>query len=348
MADVNTTIAVLAAIGAAILFAWSNVQQQRAAASAPASVSLTPRLLTGLLHRGSWLLGIAGMVTAYAVQAVALSVSDVALVEPIVATELVFAVPLSMWASRCRPGRRDWCAVVLVAGGVAAFLVAADPSGGRAVIHPKAWLLALVPSVGVIALLLVAARGPQTRARAMLLGAAAGIANGMVALVTKSLTTVFGQHGVGVFASWQPYALLVFGAAGFLFAQSAFQAAPLAESLPVLDSLEPLSAVVLAATVIGEYVDVAPAHLAVELAAGVAAIAGVVLLARSPVALAIYEHQQRTREPSTVARSVAVHPSGGQAAGRVAAPGGCEDHGAAEAAPPFAGRRRAAGAGRPA
>jgi drug/metabolite transporter (DMT)-like permease len=293
---VNDALAVVAAVVAAVTFACANVQQQKAAATAPESESLKPSLIVRLLHRRSWLLGILGMIVAYGMQAVALALSDVALVEPIIATELVFAVPLSMRVRHCRPGMQEWAGVLLVAGGVTTFLVAADPSGGHADAGPAAWLLALLPSVGAIAALLLLAQGPQTRARAMLLGGAAGIANGMVALLTKSFTAQLGHSVLGAVASWQLYALCAFAAAGFLFAQSAYQAAPLAESLPVMDSLEPLSSVVLAAAVIGEYVDLSPLHMGVELAAAVVVLAGVVLLGRSPVALSIFEQQQRTRE----------------------------------------------------
>lgn len=292
----NVPIAIAAAVGAAVTFAGSAVEQQRAAATAPADESLSPRLIADLLHRRTWLLGIGGMVLAYVLQAVALGFGNVALVEPLVATELLFAVPLAIRVRKRRAGKQEWGGVVLVAGGVTIFLVASSPSGGSA--HPPVsdWLVALLPAVFAIVVLLFVARGPQTTRRAMLLGAAAGVANAMVALITKSFTTEITQSVAGAFESWQLYTLFVFGAAGFLFAQSAYQAAPLAESLPVMDSIEPTASVVLAAGVLGEHLDLAPVHGVFELTGAVAAIAGVILLGRSPVVLSIYEQQQKHRE----------------------------------------------------
>lgn len=203
-----------------------------------------------------------------------------------------------MQLRRQRLGVEEWVGVVLVAAGVMGFLLASDPTGGRAGADAGRWLLAMLLALSAIAALLVVGRGPQTRARAQLLGAAAGIANGVVALITKSFVAERGRDLPGVFASWQLYVLIGFGAAGFLFAQSAYQAAPLAESLPVMDLLEPLSSVVLAVGVLGEHVALAPLHAGIELAGVAAAIAGVVLLGRSPLVLSIYEHQQEHRESS--------------------------------------------------
>ncbi len=205
-------------------------------------------------------------------------------------------MPLAIHVRHERPGVREWAGVILVAGGVATFLVAADPGSG----HPQAgavsWLLALLPAVGAMGLLVLIARGPQTRARAMLLGAAAGIANGMVALVTKSFTGELSHGLAAALGSWQPYTIIAFGGGGFLLAQSAYQAAPLADSLPVMDALEPLSSIVIAAAVLGEYIDLAPGHVALLIAGALGAFGGIVLLGRSRLVLSIYQQQQEKRE----------------------------------------------------
>jgi hypothetical protein len=120
----------------------------------------------------------------------------------------------------------------------------------------------------------------------------------MVAIVTRSFTVELTRNVAGAFESWQPYTIIAFGAAGFLCAQSAFQAAPLANSLPVIDSLEPLSAVVLAAGLLGEHLDVGAVHVLFEAAGALTSLIGVTVLARSPVVLSIYEQQQERREGS--------------------------------------------------
>jgi drug/metabolite transporter (DMT)-like permease len=55
---------------------------------------------------------------AYGLQALALAFGPLALVAPVVATNLLFALPLAAWASR-RPLRsRNWVGCALVADGV--------------------------------------------------------------------------------------------------------------------------------------------------------------------------------------------------------------------------------------
>jgi drug/metabolite transporter (DMT)-like permease len=175
---VNDVVSVVTAIAAAASFAMSSVAQQRAAATAPASESLKPRLLLDLLHRPWWLPGTGLMVLAYGLQVVALGFGDVALVQPLIATELLFAIPLAVRLRKKRPGISDWVGAVLVAAGVSVFLIAARPAAGPARADAGTWLTALGPPGAVIGCLVLFARGPQTRSRAMLLGGGAGIANG--------------------------------------------------------------------------------------------------------------------------------------------------------------------------
>jgi hypothetical protein len=57
-------------------------------------------------------------------------------------------------------------------------------------------------------------------------------------------------------------------------------------SLPVIDTLEPVSAVVIAATVFGEELAASPAQITAQTAAAMAAVAGIAVLSRSSVAAA--------------------------------------------------------------
>src|SRR4029077_13633053 len=108
--------------------------------------------------RPLWLAGIALAAIAYGLQALALALGPLSLVAPIVATDLLFALPVATrWSRRLRA--RDWFGCVLAAGGVAAFLAAAPPSSGRSDAPARDWLPALAP-VGVGRVTLAAARRP--------------------------------------------------------------------------------------------------------------------------------------------------------------------------------------------
>ena len=83
--------------------------------------------------------------------------------------------------------------------------------------------------------------------------------------------------------SWEPYALAATGVVSALFGQSAFGAGALSLSLPVIDTLEPVCAVVIGATVFGERLASSPVQLGFQLAGGAAAVAGIWMLSRSTI-----------------------------------------------------------------
>ncbi len=331
---VRLLAAVLAALAAAFTFAISAVLQQRSARELPDTESLHPRLVLDLVRRPTWVAGVAAMDLAYLFQVVALAFGPVAVVEPIVASELIFAVPIAVRHAGKRPGSREWLGMILCACGVSAFLFAAHPSGGGGSPSTLRWVLGFGPWAVVFALLVYRGRcRPNGTERAALLGAAAGSAFGFVSLVTKNGVQVLTAHGaVGVLTSWQPWVLLGVGGLGFLVGQSAYQAAPLASSLPLMDAVEPISAVLLSAYVLGERISLAAGALAVELVGAAATVTGIFLLGRSPLVLAIYESGEREKKAARAAEpSDAELPAVGSDPARRATPQRRSDHGTTDA-----------------
>ena len=162
-------------------------------------------------------------------------------------------------------------------------------------------VLALLPCAGAVGCTLLLARRARPWARAGLLGAGAGIAFGLLAVLTPVPVGIVERRGaVEPLGAWEPYLLLALGLGGFLLSQSAYQAAPLTSSLPFVDALEPVTAVVIAATILGEHVDLSPPDLAVEALGAVLAIAGVFLLGRSPVVIATYQAEHAEEGLATV------------------------------------------------
>jgi drug/metabolite transporter (DMT)-like permease len=276
------------ALVAAAAFAASAVLQQRAARLEPASDSLRFRLLLDLFHRPIWLAGVACMIVAYLVQAIALYLGNVALVEPLIAMELVFALPFAVRSEHRRPGWREWLAAGGVVAGVGLFLVTAEPIGGTSDPSNGVWVLMGVPCAGAIFLSLTTAARPHARHRASLLAAAAAICFALLALLTKTVTYLLGQGVSVALTSWQPYALIGIGIVGFLFSQSAYQSGPLESSLPVIDTIEPTVAVLLGVLAFDERVPIDAASLAVEALGGLLAVAGVFVLGRSSLVVRAY------------------------------------------------------------
>src|SRR5208282_330076 len=89
---VRIAIAVGAALCAACCFAFGSLIQQGAARQTHAR-ALRFGLLVALVRQRRWLGGIAVTVLASGIQAAALAFGPLALVQPLVATEVLFALP---------------------------------------------------------------------------------------------------------------------------------------------------------------------------------------------------------------------------------------------------------------
>ena len=288
--------AIPAALAAAATFAVSAVLQQRAARQAPEGESLSWRLIADLLHRKTWLAGVGCVLLGYLLQAVAFGSAPIAVVEPVVGVELVLALPLAARLKRRRLGRREWAGAALVMFGVGAFLALSSPAGGNAEPALSSWGEVALPALAGTAICLGVARMTAGSRRATLLAVVAGVVFAVTALLTQSLVELLRTSGfASIFETWQLYALAIAGPLGFTVAQSAYQAGPLAQSLPVIDSLEPSVSVVLAAFLFGQWISFAPLRLGGEMLGAALAVVGIFLLTRSPLVLAVYEQTEQQR-----------------------------------------------------
>lgn len=293
---VTTALAVVFALVAAASFATAAVLQQEAAQATPSGDSLRLRLLGDLLRRPRWLAGVAMLVVGYGFQALALGFGPVALVQPVVVTELAFAIPIATWRMRKRSSRREWTGIAMVLAGIGTFLAVADPAAGRATATIGDWVSSLVPVAGLAAVAVIVASRATGRRRAMLLGAAAGLAFALLAVLTKSVVHVISRDGGGVFGDWQLYGVVAIGVVALLVSQSAYQAGPLAFSMPFIGVLEPAVAVIIGDTVLDENVALSPGLVALEAVAAAIAAAGIVTLTTSPLVVSIYEEGAAQRE----------------------------------------------------
>ena len=278
-------VSVIAALAAGCTFAVGSVLQQSAAREAPASISMSWRLLVDLAHRRKWVMGISCDVGSFALQALALAFGPLALVQPLLVTGLLFAVPLAVrWRGR-RLGPREWAGTVAVGAGLAAFLAAAAPTDGVPQTSWDKWLLILIAVGGLMVLGIVVGGALAGALRASAYALSAGAAFGLLAALTKASTHLLSQ-GAGVFfTSWQPYGMAGVALAGAIVQQSAFQAGPLPASVPVMDAVEPTVAVLIGVFAFSEHVSTSAGALAFEALGILLVLAGIVTLDRSPVVL---------------------------------------------------------------
>jgi drug/metabolite transporter (DMT)-like permease len=244
---------------------------------------MRPTLLLALLRRPRWLLGNLAEVGAISLQFLALRRGPLVLVEAVLVSGLLFALPLGAALQRRRLARSDWLGAMAVVAGLAVFVTVARPSTGRGAASGLGWVLVLLLDCGVVlALILRAPRHPGPR-RATFLGTACGVLFGMNAALAKASGHRLDRGAGHALGAWEPYALLALGSLGFLLAQSAFQAGPLAASLPAITAADPIVAALIGVLAFHEGVAGGAAAIAVELAAGAAIVAGVWTLARSPL-----------------------------------------------------------------
>lgn len=242
--------AIVCALVAALLIAVAAVAQQRAAAAVPEGSSL----VAGLIRSPRWWAGIIGDLGGYGMQVVALSFGAVLLVQPILVSALVFALPLAARMNGRRiTGRAAATAAVLVVA-LAVFLIVGDPTPGNNAAPLRTWLpplTLLLTLVGGATLAGLRAASPRTRALA--LGAAAGSLFGLSAALTDYVVTLFAHGPRAVVTGWQTWALLAAGLTGFYLQQRAFQTGPLSSSLPSATVAEPLAAAFLGLTALDEH-----------------------------------------------------------------------------------------------
>lgn len=279
-------------LGAGIFLAVGFVLQQHDAARAPADERLSLRILTDLVHRPIWLAGIAAMVVGQLLGAAALVHGDLTLVEPLMATNVLFALPLAAAWWRRRLGRVEWAGAVLAVGGLAVFVAAAGPGHARDVpVSHLSWVIAGATIAAVAAATAVVGTRLRPAREATLLGLGAGVLFGLQDALTQRTLEL--HLSAASLETWPPWALLAVSIAGLVLAQSAYQAAPLAASLPVMSTAEPVTGICLGAGLFAQGLRVDPAALAVELVGILAMMSGLFLLARSPVVTASVAADQK-------------------------------------------------------
>ena len=282
---------IVCALLAAVSFAFAAVMQQESTQTVDSDKSLHIGLLTELFRRRKWLLGGTAMLAGFGLQAVALSFGPVAVVQPIVVLELAFAIPFGIFRRSRRAGLREWTGILAVMSGVAIFLFSADPARGIQDPATIDWIESLVPVAGVAVAAVIAGAARKGPTRAMFLGSAAGLSFGVLSVLTKTVTHLLSTDVARAFVTWQVYVAVGVGIVALVVSQSAYQAGPLAYSMPFVGVLEPIVAVAIGDVVLGEQVRVSEGQFILELAAAAVAVAGIILLTTSQTVLSIYEEQ---------------------------------------------------------
>jgi len=269
------------AIAAAIAFAFGTVLQQRGTMDTAAGED-DPKFLLQILHKPVWLAGAGCQGVGWVLQAMALDRGSLVVVQSLTALSLVIALPLGMWLTHQHIGGREGIGAALTLVGIVVFLSAGQPQGGTS--HPSAasWWAACLITLGLVATLAVVGNRFHGSAKALTLGAAAGLGFGLQAAVTKTFVTEIGGGVIGLLGSWSTYVLIVSAVSGFVLQQSALKTGVLAPAMASANSVTLFSSVILGIAVYGEMLSKSGAGHSASAFSGLAvAIIGIAFLAGS-------------------------------------------------------------------
>jgi len=282
---------------AAFLFALSAFLQQRASRQTVGGRLVSLRRSSDVRHlatrlprsrtwRRGWLTNLGGWIS----QATALQVGSVAAVQPLMSSQLLFALSLSSAEQRRWPRARDWLSVAAVCTGLVLFLstaVATVPTGAPQ--RPKV-LLAGVASVSLTALLILLSRWSALWLASLLVGVGAGLCHAMSAVFIKMTTEDLLHRGVGGTAlDWPGYALALTTLGGLLLGQLAFASGALPAAVAAISVTNPFAGAAVGFLAFDTALPVQPATLAAIAVSGLVIALGITGLANSPSTRWIYE-----------------------------------------------------------
>lgn len=246
-------VAVPAAVLAAFSFGLTGILQHRATQQVPTRLALRPQLLLDLARRRIWVLSVFASVVGFIAQVIALRFAPLALVQPLLVTNVLFAVVIGAAMARRSPDRTMVLGALACGLGLAAFILIAEPSDGAdALTYSEVLPLALGLAVIVGGCLITASRTGGLR-RVLALALATGVLYGVTAGLIKVLTEQWGHGATDVLTHGALYAVCVIGPVGFLLSQNTYQAGTfVSPALAVITVVDPLVAIGVGVLWLGE------------------------------------------------------------------------------------------------
>lgn len=283
---VSIAAGVAAAVGAAIVFGVTSVAEQRSTKRVKEERTGSPKILLDLVRQPLWDIAIVGTIIGFALQVVALKYAPLAVVEPILVFDLIFAVLISAYL------RRSADPVMLTgvgacAVGVAGFLIIARPTAGTGTVGLAGAIWLAIGAVAAVSICLVVGQSSETL-RPLSMALATGICYGLSAFLIKLVTSEASHGGFGhVLTSWPIYALAIAGPVGFVLNQDAYQSGTfIAPVMAIIVASDPLISIALAYALLDEKVSSSPAAIAGEIICLILMVAGIIEIARhSPQAI---------------------------------------------------------------
>jgi uncharacterized membrane protein len=275
-------VAAILAILAAASFALAATLWQRATVGTGVEGG-SPKAFAGLLKNKVWLAGLVAQMVGVILQAAALDRGRVAIIQPLLVTTIIWALPLGYFLTNQTITRRHILGAAIVVAGLAVFASFGDPAGGVDNAPGSAWLSAFLVLGAICACLLVFGRRGGLAAQAGVFGAVAGILYGVSATLMKPVVEQLHSDGfVSVLEGWELWVMAIGGLGGFYVQQISLATGRLVTSVATVSVANPVVSVLLGVLVLQERLDQPPAWHVVLAVAGLAgALFGAVIVASS-------------------------------------------------------------------
>jgi len=268
------------ALIAAFLFALAATLQQKGALNLPTISLADPKSLARLAGQTMWLIGTAALLTGYIFQAAALDRGRLAIIQPLLVTTVIFALPLGYLLTHQHVGKREVIGALVIIVGLGVFAYFGDPAGGNENAPNNEWAIAIGIIVAVCAVLLAFARRNEDNLtiRAAGYGTVSGILFGLSAALTKP--TLDGLHeSVGTMLShWYCYALAIAGILGFVLQQVSLGTGRLAPSVATVSVANPIVGILIGVLLLDERFAQPNWHIVVAVVGLVLALVGAVVI----------------------------------------------------------------------
>jgi drug/metabolite transporter (DMT)-like permease len=274
-------MAAFLALLAAVFFALSAALQQRGQfvlARGGDAVKGIAGLLR-LLAVPIWLVGTLILLLGYATQGAALDRGKLVVVQPLLVTTIVWALPLGHWLTNQQVTPRQVLGAGVVVVGLALFVLVGDPDAGVDNAPASSFVIAALIIGAIAAALLLWLRTKTSKAlHAAVLGVCAGLFYGLSASFSKPVINDLHVSIADAAGDWRTWALLGFGFIAFVIQQLSLATGQLAPAMAAVSVANPAVSVILGIVMFEERLTRPGWHVVVALAALLAALGGATLI----------------------------------------------------------------------
>jgi drug/metabolite transporter (DMT)-like permease len=277
-------IAALLALGAAFFIAIGDVIHQHSAHEVTDEPVSHLELFTRLLRDKRWWFGSLVAAVGFALQAAALGLGSVLLVQALLVTSLLFALPINARACRRKVSRWEWMWAALLAAAVAVIVTVGNPTEGHSRASLATWTAVVIVLGPAMVLCVLGANMVKGSASAVLLGFVSGALWGVFAVLTKGVVDRI-DHGLwALIRTPELYVWALVAIGGTAYQQASFRAGSLTASLPTMTVAEPVVGSVLGVVVLGETLRPGDAGWLTLILAVIAMVVATAALARGEAA----------------------------------------------------------------